>query len=176
MKPDLVAAPPPAVDPTRALRHTLGHYPTGVAVVTTHAPDGRRVGLTVNSFASLSLEPPLVLWSLANRSPNLATFRESGRFVVNLLAASQAALARRFANGAIADKFDGVPLEAPWHEVPVLADTLGWIACHTPEVLQGGDHTLFVGRVEGHACRGGDALVFHRGRFGSTSALEEIAS
>lgn len=60
--------------------------------------------------------------------------------------------------------------------MPVLADTLGWIACHTLEVLQGGDHTLFVGRVEGHACHGGHALVFHRGRFGSTSALEEIAS
>ncbi len=154
-----------AADDARALRRALGHYPTGVTVVTARAADGRAVGLTVNSFASLSLDPPLVLWSLANRSPSLAVFRDGARFAINVLAAGQAELARRFANPALPDKFDGVGLRAPWHGVPLLAGTIAWFGCSTLDAIAGGDHTLFIGRVETHATSDGEPLVFHRGAF-----------
>lgn len=98
----------------KVLRGVLGSYPTGVAIVATRCPDGRKVGLTINSFASLSLDPPLVLWSLVNRSPNLAAFRDCDHFTISVLACGQEALARRFADPAVADKFEGAEL----HEVP----------------------------------------------------------
>lgn len=87
------------------LRKLLGSYPTGVAIVTTSASDGRPVGLTINSFASLSLDPPLVLWSLVNHSPSLAVFRDCAHFAIHVLPREHEELARRFANPAVVDKF-----------------------------------------------------------------------
>ena len=94
----------------KTLRGVLGSYPTGVAIVATRTRDGRAVGLTINSFASLSLDPPLVLWSLVNRSPNLAAFRDCEHFTINVLASGQEELARRFANSAVTDKFADAPV------------------------------------------------------------------
>jgi flavin reductase (DIM6/NTAB) family NADH-FMN oxidoreductase RutF len=123
-------APVDTASDTRRLRDTLGAYPTGVTVVTTRGPDGRAVGLTVNSFASLSLEPPLLLWSLANRSPNRRAFRAASHFAINVLAAGQETLARRFANPAVADKFDGVAWQpSPAHGVPLLDGALAHFVC-----------------------------------------------
>jgi flavin reductase (DIM6/NTAB) family NADH-FMN oxidoreductase RutF len=153
---------------TRRLRNALGAYPTGVTVVTTRGPDGRCVGLTVNSFASLSLEPALLLWSLANRSPNQRAFRAASHFAINVLAANQVALARSFANPAVTDKFDGVawrPCDA--HGVPLLAGALAHFVCQCRDAIEAGDHTLFIGRVQHHACIAGEPLVFHAGRFGA---------
>ncbi|HFD3738392.1 TPA: flavin reductase family protein, partial [Pseudomonas aeruginosa] len=89
----------------KALRNLLGCYPTGVAVVITRAADGRDVGLTINSFASLSLDPPLVLWSLVNHSPNLSVFRDCRHFTINILGKEHQELAMRFANPRIENKF-----------------------------------------------------------------------
>ncbi|HUG24204.1 flavin reductase family protein [Piscinibacter sp.] len=151
---------------TRRLRDALGAYPTGVTVVTTRGPDGRAVGLTVNSFASLSLEPPLLLWSLANRSPNRRAFRCASHFAINVLAADQEALARSFANPAVADKFDGVAWQPSHaHGVPLLAGALAHFVCECRDAIEAGDHTLLIGRVEQHVRVAGEPLVFHAGRF-----------
>lgn len=162
--------PPAAGDAARPLRQALGAYPTGVTIVTAHASDGRPVGLTVNSFASLSLEPPLLLWSLANRSPNLRAFRTASHFAINVLARGQAALARRFATPAVVDKFDGVALRdasslpaAPL--APLLAGAVAHFVCASRDALEAGDHTLFIGRIEHHHCQDGEPLVFHGGAF-----------
>ncbi|WIT11637.1 flavin reductase family protein [Paucibacter sediminis] len=161
-------------DAARQLRRTLGCYPTGVTVVTTRAPDGRPVGLTVNSFASLSLEPPLLLWSLANRSPNLRAFRSASHFAINVLAHGQHELAMRFANPALPDKFEGVALHEEAKEAaalaPLIRGSLAWFVCAGRDAIETGDHTLFIGRIVQHAAQQGTPLVFHAGAF---ARLEE---
>jgi len=97
----------PALDPLQ-LRAAFGQFPTGVTVITTRAPDGRKVGLTANSFSSLSLDPPLVLWSLRKVAPSRPDFVAATHFAINILAHDQIDLSRRFATPS-ADKFDGVP-------------------------------------------------------------------
>lgn len=148
----------------RAFRNALGCFATGVAVVTTRAADGQAVGLTVNSFSSLSLDPPLILWSLALRSPSRPAFRQAGYFAVNVLAADQSDLSARFAS-RMADKFDGVD----WHEglggVPLLAGAAACFECATHGHMESGDHILITGRVERLAQHGAEALVFYRGRY-----------
>jgi flavin reductase (DIM6/NTAB) family NADH-FMN oxidoreductase RutF len=154
-----------AVDAARPLRQALGAYPTGVTIVTARAPDGRPVGLTVNSFASLSLDPPLLLWSLANRSPNLRAFRTASHFAINVLAGGQAALARRFASPAVADKFEGVRLLETPHPAPLIEGAAARFVCASRDALEAGDHTLFIGRIEHHHCEDLAPLVFHGGAF-----------
>jgi flavin reductase (DIM6/NTAB) family NADH-FMN oxidoreductase RutF len=168
------AATAAAVDNGRPLRETLGAYPTGVTIVTAHAANGRPVGLTVNSFASLSLDPPLLLWSLANRSPNLRAFRTASHFAINVLAEHQAEMARRFATPTIVDKFDGIALRhamQPWADLaPLLDGTVAHFVCASRDAIETGDHTLFIGRIEHHWREEGDPLVFHGGRFGTLAA------
>lgn len=149
-------------EPVRSLRDALGCYPTGVTIVTTRGADGRAVGLTVNSFASLSLDPPLLLWSLANRSPNRRAFRASSHFAINVLRSDQGELARRFANPMVVDKFDRVAVHED-AEAPLLQGTLAYFLCECRDAIEAGDHTLLVGRVERHAVFDGKPLVFHRG-------------
>ncbi|PHM57375.1 flavin reductase family protein [Xenorhabdus hominickii] len=103
---------------TRALRTLLGNYPTGVAVVATRTADGRNVGLTINSFASLSLEPPLVLWSLVNHSPNLSVFRDCEYFTISILGCDHQELALRFANPRVENKFQDIPVQETSEGVP----------------------------------------------------------
>jgi flavin reductase (DIM6/NTAB) family NADH-FMN oxidoreductase RutF len=166
---EVLERPPAAADAGRLLRQALGAYPTGVTIVTARTPDGRPVGLTVNSFASLSLDPPLLLWSLSNRSPNLRVFRTASQFAINVLASGQAALALRFATAGIVDKFEGVPLrEAPLpqaHVVPLLEGTAAHFVCASRDALEAGDHTLFIGRIEHHHGEARAPLVFHGGAF-----------
>lgn len=123
----------------------------------------------MNSFASLPLEPPLPLWSLANRSPNLRAFRTASHFAINVLAREQAALARRFATAAVADEFDGVPLrDAPLpvaQLAPLLEGAVAHFVCASRDALEAGDHTLFIGRIEHHHCDSGAPPVFHGGAF-----------
>ncbi|MEU4696118.1 flavin reductase family protein [Nonomuraea dietziae] len=152
----------------RSLREALGMYATGVAVVTTALEDGRRAGVTVNSFTSVSLDPPLVLWCLSRRAPSADLFLRAGRFVVNVLAAGQDELSRRFATPA-EDKFAGVATSSAGG-LPVLEGTLASFACRTVTVHEGGDHLIFVGAVEQFDRTGGEPLVFHSGRY-----LERVA-
>ncbi|WCM94518.1 flavin reductase family protein [Acidovorax sp. NCPPB 2350] len=153
----------------RTLRNLLGAYPTGVAIVTTRAPDGRPVGLTINSFASLSLDPPLVLWSLVNHSPSLAVFRDCAHFAIHVLPREHEALARRFANPAVPDKFAEVAVEDVPEGVPVLAGAVTTLVCanDSGHSRHAGDHLLLVGRVVRTASAPGVPLVFHAGRFTS---------
>ncbi|MBG0818789.1 flavin reductase family protein [Planomonospora sp. ID82291] len=154
----------------RSLREALGQYATGVAVVTAAAPGGDLAGVTVNSFTSVSLDPPLVLWCLARSSPSAPVFLRAGRFAVNVLAEDQDHLSRRFAT-PLPDKFAGVETLPGPGGAPLLAGTLASFACRTATVHEGGDHLILVGEVERFHRAEGAPLVFHAGRYRSAAPL-----
>ena len=170
-------SPPPLVwgstdlEP-KTLRGVLGSYPTGVAIVATRTRDGRAVGLTINSFASLSLDPPLVLWSLVNRSPNLAAFRDCAHFTINVLASGHEALARRFASATVPDKFADTPLLEVPEGIPAIDGAVATLVCANDQQNHAGDHLLLFGRVLRVASTPGTPLVFHAGRFTALSAAQ----
>jgi flavin reductase (DIM6/NTAB) family NADH-FMN oxidoreductase RutF len=154
-----------AHDQHRALRDTLSRYATGVAVVTA-AHNGRRSGITINSFTSLSLAPALVLWCLRRDSPSLAGFTAASHHAVNVLAADQVELAYQFALPG--DRFRGVALlQSPW-ETPLLAGTVATIVCRLERIVSGGDHVIVIGHVVDHQASPGPSLLFHDGAFPST--------
>ena len=148
----------------RDLRRALGQYATGVTVVTTEV-DGAHYGMTANSFTSVSLNPPLVLWAAAKSSPSLSAFEESGVFAVNVLAADQHHLSRQFSTSG-PDKFDGVRV-LPGDGPPLLEGTVAHFVCRRlPDErgrLDAGDHVVFLGEVESYDAPGGEPLVFHSG-------------
>jgi len=148
---------------SRQLRNALGRFPTGVTVITTQS-DGKREGLTANSFSALSLDPPLVLWSIVRKSASLPGFLASGYFAINILAASQTDLSHRFATPH-SDKFEGCQVEEGLGGSPLLAGTLASFECQTERTLDGGDHVLFVGRVLRVRYGDGDPLIFSAGRY-----------
>lgn len=153
----------PDLEP-RALRKAFGQFATGVTIVTMRAPSGQTVGLTVNSFSSLSIDPPLVLWSLAKRSPNLQLFREAPHFCINVLAEDQHQIASQFAT-PIKDKFAGVQVEPGLHGSPVLANAVAHFECSRHDVYEGGDHLIFLGKVEQFCIFDKRPLLFHGGSF-----------
>jgi len=146
----------------RDLRRALGQYATGVTVVTTTDASGERFGMTANSFTSVSLDPPLVLWAAAKSSPSLPAFEAADRFAVNVLASDQHHLSRQFSTSG-SDKFDGVTLhvDAP----PVLADTVAHFVCRKTQTVDAGDHVVFFGEIEAYDAPGGEPLVFHSGSY-----------
>ena len=150
----------------RYFRTALGRFATGVTVVTTAAPDGTPIGLTVSSFNSVSLDPPLVLWSLSLRSSSLEIFEHCDRYVVNVLSASQIALARRFATGNTRERFNGLAHGQSAHGTPMLdAQSAAWFECRNRSRYIEGDHIIMVGEVE-HCGHSSEApLVFHAGGF-----------
>lgn len=154
----------------RTLRNLMGSYPTGVAIVTMRTPTGRAVGLTINSFASLSLDPPLVLWSLVNHSPNLEVFRDCTHFAINVLADGQEELARRFASPAVTDKFEGVAVAHAPEGLPVIDGALAVLVCQHDHCRTVGDHLLMVGRIVRTGHQPAAPLVFHAGRFTALQA------
>lgn len=153
-----------SIDP-RDFRHALGTFATGVTVITAAAADGKPVGLTCNSFASVSLNPPLVLWSLVSFSPSMGVFRSASHFAVNVLGVSQRDLARQFATPA-EDKFAGVTWSPGLGDAPLLADTVAAFQCRTVARYYGGDHIIFLGAVEAYAYNHDESLLFARGGFG----------
>lgn len=155
----------PPFDPRR-LRTALGRFPTGVTVITTCTAEGRREGLTANSFAALSLDPALVLWSLGKRAPSLAGFRAAGRFAVNVLGAGQADLSHHFATPR-EDKFAGVAIETGVGGCPLIQGALARFECATREAIEAGDHVLFIGEVLRFAYDEGPALAFSAGGYGT---------
>jgi flavin reductase (DIM6/NTAB) family NADH-FMN oxidoreductase RutF len=152
-------------------RSCLGAFATGVTIVATRAADGSVAGLTVNSFNSLSLDPPLVLWSLRSASGNAALFREATNFSVSVLAAGQLGLARHFALSA-PERFAGVAHHEGLGGCPLVDAAIAWFECETVSVQELGDHLLFIGRVLRCARVPGVPLVFHHGDFGQTTALD----
>jgi 3-hydroxy-9,10-secoandrosta-1,3,5(10)-triene-9,17-dione monooxygenase reductase component len=156
----------------RDFRRALGCFPTGVCLVTTLAADGSRVGLTANSFSSVSLEPPMVLWSLARSASSAPVFRDAEYFAINLLASEDQPLSSHFARSgtdkfaAFADRF-----RAGLGGVPVLKAALASFECHSRHRYYGGDHIIVIGVVERYAYDAASApLVFHRGRYAPASA------
>ncbi|MER6936109.1 flavin reductase family protein [Nocardioides sp. NPDC127514] len=160
--------PTTAVSPD-LLRRVCGHWATGIAVVTGTAPDGTPRGLAVNSFTSLSLDPPLVLFAPAATSTTWPDLRATGKFAVNILAADQGALARSFAQSG-GDKFADVALVDSEDGLPYLAGAVARLVCDIELVHPGGDHDIAVGRVLAaehfdHVA----PLLFYRGRTVSTA-------
>jgi flavin reductase (DIM6/NTAB) family NADH-FMN oxidoreductase RutF len=152
------------IDP-RDFRNALGTYATGVTIITAAAADGRPFGLTCNSFASVSLNPPLVLWSLGIYSQSLSVFQNANHFAVNVLGLSQQALASRFAASS-EDKFAGVAHTAGLGNAPLLADSVANFQCRAVNRYYGGDHVIFLGAVEAYSYNRQDSLLFSRGGYG----------
>ena len=145
-----------------AFRRACSMFATGVAVVTGNA-DGALAGMTINSFASVSLDPPLVLWCLKDTARSRAVFEQAGRFAINVLAADQLDAARHFSHSTL-EAFDGVPLELSPRGLPLLPGALAHFECETVAVHDGGDHRIMVGRVVALDQRPGEPLLFFRGR------------
>jgi flavin reductase (DIM6/NTAB) family NADH-FMN oxidoreductase RutF len=148
----------------RRLRTALGGFATGVTIVTCRDAQGEPVGLTVNSFNALSLEPPMVLWSLRLASPSLAAFDAATHFAINVLAESQVELSRRFAS-TLPAKFD----EGLWGQgiagVPLLAGCAASFECERASHQVTGDHRLYLGRVLAATSQSVPPLVYHGGRY-----------
>ena len=152
---------------TLRYRQVIGHFATGVAIVTCNGPDGP-TGLTTNAIASVSLEPLLLLVCFDNGSRTLPAVRAARRFAVNVLRAGQDDLARVFASKRVArEKFDAVThMDA--HGVPILDGALAWLACDLTELHEAGDHTIGIGAVTHlDADPGGEPLVWFRGGYGT---------
>ncbi|MBJ9974139.1 flavin reductase family protein [Pseudomonas sp. S75] len=152
---------------SRGFRDVLGHFPTGVAIVTTTTMAGESIGLTINSFASVSLDPPLITWNLSTRSSMLDAFRTCGHFGISFLSTDQEPLARRFAAPGASGKFAQCrTIEGP-EGVLLFDEAVATLVCLNRHTLEIGDHLLFVGEVLhiNVECRA--PLVFHRGRFAS---------
>ena len=145
-------------------RRALGCFATGVAVVTALDKNGVRVGITINSFNSVSLRPPLVLWSVAAESQNADVFVEAEHFAVNVLAMHQRDICERFAASG-KNKFDDLDCGEGIAGVPILPTYSAVFECQTEHRYEGGDHTILVGRVLKFEDRKTDPLIFYRGHY-----------
>lgn len=148
----------------RAFRHALGRFATGVVVVTCATPDGP-LGFTANSFAALSLEPPLVLWSPAKSSSRYPVLVAAEHFAIHVLRAGQEAMMHRFVRGGAG--FAGLDHGIGPDGVPLIHDTLARFECARHEVFDGGDHSIVVGRVLRAEMADGPPLVFSAGHYGT---------
>ncbi len=150
---------------TPDFRAALGMFATGVTIVTARGANGALVGLTANSFNSVSLTPPLVLWSLARSAASMPAFEQGSHYTINILAAEQHALAARFAS-KVSDRFDGVLFHEGAGGAPVLDGAAAVFECFNRSRYEEGDHVIFVGEVERCSARTGAApLIFHGGRY-----------
>ncbi len=151
-----------------ALRRALGQFATGVTVVTAHAANGEDLGITANSFNSVSLDPPLVLWSLSRKARSLPLFTAADHFAVNILAVDQTELSDRFAR-AMGPKYDGVQVERGAGQTPLLCGCAARFQCRQSFRHEGGDHVIFVGEVIAFECFDREPLVYHAGRYAVAS-------
>lgn len=160
----------PGVD-SGHFRWVLGHFPTGVVVVTAMA-GGRPVGLSVASFCSLSLDPPLVLFCVGRGSTSWPAIAASGRFCANVLSRDQEHLSRVFARSG-GDKFAGLPWTPSEGGSPLLDGALAWVDCHIESISEAGDHFVVISSVEAlNVVRDAPALVFFRGAYGHVQPAE----
>ena len=149
----------------QAFRNALGSFATGVTIVTARDGEGRPVGLTANSFNSVSLDPPMVLWSLSLQSGSLSVFRDAERWAVHVLAADQQAMSDRFATPAI-DKFDGLSLADGPEGAPLIEGCAARFGCRARFEYEGGDHAIFLGEVIEFDRREAEPLIYHGGQYG----------
>src|SRR5580693_6646612 len=149
---------------SRDLRRVLGTFVTGVTVVTTTDDDGGLHGVTVNSFSSVSLDPPLVLWSQAIKTHRHPVFFKAERFAVNILAEDQIELSNRFAKSS-EEKFAGLEVDVGLGGVPLLRGCSAWLQCRISSRVPGGDHTIYVGEVDSIDRAERKSLVFGNGQY-----------
>ena len=155
----------PKDDACRDFRSTLGRFATGVTVITTLAPDGEPIGVTISSFNSVSLDPPLILWSLSLNSPNLEVFSNASHYAVNILSADQQEISDRFASRSN-KRFEGINLHSGLGGVPLLEDCCASFECTNEAHYPGGDHLIFVGHVERFTQGEAESpLIFHNGSY-----------
>lgn len=151
----------------RQLRTFLGQYATGVTVVTTVDKNNCRVGMTANSFSSVSLDPPLILWSIAKTASNVDDFCHCERFAINILNEEQQLASNHFAKSS-ADKFADLEMVENVMGIPILNDALTTLICKPYQIYEGGDHHIIVGEIEFCKHNGGNPLVFHNGKYHQT--------
>ncbi|MDQ3189205.1 MAG: flavin reductase family protein [Pseudomonadota bacterium] len=152
-------------------RHALAQFATGVTVITTRTSDGVPTGLTVNSFNSVSLQPPLVLWSLSLKAGALAAFRDCAKYAINMLASHQLDVAKRFATRGV-DRFVGTQWHSGPHDLPLINGAVATLIANNRSQHVEGDHVILIGEVTQFDVPGGPPLVFHDGRY-IASATEE---
>lgn len=145
-------------------RRVLSHFASGVTIVTTSDSEQRPTGLTASAFCSVSLDPPLILICVDHKSQSYPHLRESGRFAINILHQGHEQLSRRFASSRL-DKFDGVAFKLGTLGVPLIDEALAHLECRTVSAHVEGDHTIFVGRVEGIGVGEGEPLLYYGGRY-----------
>jgi len=168
------ARPRPTRDDLR-FREVLGHFPTGVVVVTAVDAGGEPVGMTIGSFTSVSLDPPLVAFLPNHGSGTFARLRTAERFCINVLAADQEWVCRRFA-GPVETRFSGLRYSLSPGGAPVIADAVAWIECGWHDVLEAGDHDFAIGRVHGlEVTRPVQPLMFFQGGYGRFAPLSLMA-
>jgi flavin reductase (DIM6/NTAB) family NADH-FMN oxidoreductase RutF len=148
-------------------RRVIGHFATGVAIVTSCREDGSACGLTVSAVASVSLDPTLILVCVDRESDTHGWLEKAGVFAANVLEEGRGeTVARRFAGGGAEDKFRGIAWRTEHTGAPVLDDALAWMDCRVTAALPGGDHTIFVGEVLAADAREGTPLLYYRGGYG----------
>jgi flavin reductase (DIM6/NTAB) family NADH-FMN oxidoreductase RutF len=150
---------------TQEFRRALGTFATGLAIITTTDSQGKPVGLTANSFNSVSLSPPLVLWSLAKTASSMKAFMQSTHYAIHILTSEQKHLAERFASKEL-DRFEQTLVAQNAHGIPILTDALAVFECINRSQHEEGDHVIFVGEVKN--CQyneGRQPLVYHGGRY-----------
>ncbi len=157
----------------KRFRQVMGHYPTGVTVVTALGPDGAPVGLTANSVTSVSLDPPLVLVCVSRESASLRAILANGAFAVNVLGAGAASTAVRFAEEEHASRFADVAITDKGGRGPVLDGVVAWVTCDLYRTFEAGDHLILVGEVNDGEAAGGDPLVFFRSRYRDLTIVGE---
>ena len=165
-------AQPPSFS-TQEFRTALGMFATGVTIVTARTTEGKVIGLTANSFNSVSLDPPLVLWSLAQGAASLPVFRAGSHYAINILAKDQKVLAERFAVRG-AERWNGVNFAEGMGGAPLLEGAAATFECFNRSRYEEGDHVIFVGEVERCSWRpGASPLLFHGGRFYTEHAMRD---
>lgn len=160
----------------KGIRNLLGQFATGVTVITTRGKDGRKIGMTANSFSSLSLDPPLVLWSLSKTAPSLPDFVDAEHFAIHMLGQEHHDLSGHFARPA-EDKFLGIAHveHEGIHGIPLLEDALATLVCRNVQQYEGGDHLIFIGEMQQYQQREGAPLVFHAGKYRAVIEHPELA-
>ncbi|CAH0142583.1 p-hydroxyphenylacetate 3-hydroxylase, reductase component [Pseudomonas sp. Bi70] len=153
----------PCID-SRAFRRALGNFATGVTVITAATPDGQKVGVTANSFNSVSLDPALVLWSIDKRSTSYEVFQRASHYAVNVLAADQIDVSNQFARPRD-DKFESIVYETGEGGAPLLVDCAARFQCEMHQQLDGGDHWILIGKVVAFDDLGRSPLLYHQGAY-----------
>lgn len=165
---DLGACEPVSEGPsdwtTRDLRNALGGFATGVTIVTSRGKDGAAAGVTVNSFCSVSLDPPLVLWCLCKTAPSSRVFIDATHFAIHVLAEDQSHLSTRFSRPS-PDKFAGLDIVRGLGGAPVIDGVVALFECRCEQRIDAGDHYIMLGRVERYGYTGGAPLLFHTGAY-----------